>query len=74
MRQRTEHKLGVLEPRVFGSDKRHRPAGEFHILSPLSVGRGEHQIESRMPLRKYAQLSARIPTGSQNPNRNFMHR
>jgi hypothetical protein len=74
MRERCEDDLGFIERGILRSDKPHFRSTDAGVLATLLISSSKRQLERRMLGDKSTQLPARIPTGAEDTNRNFMHK
>src|SRR4051812_47620318 len=74
MREGGEDDLGSAQRSVFRCHVGHLGRPDARSLATLLVGRRERELERGMAGDEPAQLPARIPAGTQDAYRNFMHK
>src|SRR5436309_9855032 len=74
MRQCREDDLRFIERGILRSDEGHFRSTDAGTLATLLISRRKRELEPRMLGDKSTQLPARIPTGTNDSDRNFMHK
>ena len=74
MRQCLENKVGLLEWCLFRRDERDVPSSYARALAPLSVGRCKTKLETGMTSDEREELTPRVATGTEDADREFMHK
>ena len=74
MRKCCEDDLRFIKRGILRCDKGHFRGTDAGALATLLISRRKREFERRMLGDKSTQLPARIPTGTKDSHRNFMHK
>ena len=74
MWQRGENNFRGVQRGIFSGDVSDFGRTDPRALTALLIGRREGQLQARVSCDQTAQLPARVPTGTEHSDRNFMHK